>query len=84
MTNILLLIIIALLGLFFVWQIFNYFKGFKQRYFNAGIQRGASNAIRAVIEKAKQGKSFKIKDEQDEVKLLMVTKNNAKHFSKRS
>jgi len=84
MTNILLLTIIALFGLFFIWQIFNYFKSFKQKYFNAGVNTGAAKAIRAIIEKAKEGKSFKIKDDQDEIKLIMVTKNNAKHFSKRS
>lgn len=81
MTNILLLIIIALFGLYFIWQIFNYCKGFKQRYYNAGVNLGAVKTMRAIIEKAKEGKSFKLKDEQDEIKLIMLTKENAKSFS---
>lgn len=80
MTNLLLLIIIVLFGLFFIWRIFRYCKGFRQRYFNAGV----AEVARAIIRKAKEGKSFKLKDNQDEIKLIMLTKKNAKHFSKRS
>lgn len=79
MTNILLLIIIVLFGLYLIWQIFNYCRGFKQRYFNAG----AVEAIRAIIRKAKEGKSFKITDNQDEIKLIMLSKKNAKSIRKK-
>jgi len=84
MTNILLLIVITLFGLFFVWQIFKYCKSFKNRCVNTGINVGSTKTVSAIIKKAKEGKSFKLKDDQDEIKLIMLTKKNANSISRRS
>ncbi len=75
-TNILLFLTIVFLSYFIIRNIFNYFKSFKNRYFNAGVSMGTTKTMRVIIEKAKEGKSFKLKDAQDEIKLKIVNKKN--------
>lgn len=80
-ANILLLLIVVLLSFLFIQKIFNYFKN---RYFVAGFNLGMAKTMREIIKIAKEGKSFKVKDEQDEIKLIIITKKNAKFISNRS
>jgi len=74
LTNIILTINIVLLGIFFARLIFNYFKNFKKRYFNAGIKLGADKTVSAIMAKAKEGKVFKLRDDHNIVELIIVNK----------
>ncbi len=58
-TNILLFLIVLFLSYLVIQRIFNYFKDFKNRYFNSGVKMGADKTLEAILGKAKQGKKLK-------------------------
>ena len=82
-TNILLFLLVVLFGFIVSHRIFVYFKDLKSKYFVSGVQTGTSKTMRAIIDKAKEGKSFNLKDDKDDIKLIMLTKKNAKSIRKK-
>lgn len=75
MTNILLITIIVFLGALAIQKIICWvLRYFKNRYFAAGVQTGANQVMNAIIQKAKEGKSFRLKNQREEIKLIILTK----------